>query len=82
MFLWAALTYLPDGTVRTLAVIAGTAACCAFLAMGAAMRKAPLPEEQPACRMREPTPDERWWCTALVALLVQVALVCVGMATG
>ncbi|WP_225850922.1 hypothetical protein [Streptomyces sp. HPF1205] len=81
MFVWAGMTYVVAGAARTLSVLAGTVATGAYLAMGVAMGKAPLRGEIPACRMGDPTPYHRWERTGTLALLVQVAVICLGAAS-
>ncbi|MEU6850629.1 hypothetical protein ABZ901_11965 [Actinacidiphila alni] len=81
MLLWAGAVFVPPGAVRAAESVAGAAAVCSFLAMGAAMAKVPLPGEVPACRRSEGTPFDRWQLTAFAAVLVQLALLGVGIAS-
>lgn len=81
LLIWAAATYAPPGLLRVLASLAGAAACCAFLAAGVAWGSLPLPGEVPHCRRDESTPYDRRAFAGFGALIVQVALVCIGIAT-
>lgn len=78
--IWAQVAYTAPGALRILGTLAGAAACCAFLAAGAAWGTVPLPGEVQPCRWHDPTPFDRWALTGIGALLVQVALVCIGTA--
>jgi hypothetical protein len=80
MLVWAQTTYVPPGVLRTVGTLAGAVACCTFLAAGAAAGKLPLPGEVPECRRHDYTPYDRWALAGIVALVVQVALVSVGIA--
>ena len=79
MLIWAGMTYAPPGMVRVLVSLAGAAACCAFLAAGAALGSLPLPGEVPHCRRDDLTPYEWRARVGIWALFVQVALVCIGV---
>jgi hypothetical protein len=81
MLIWAEAAYAPPGMLRVLAGLAGAAACCAFLAAGAAWGKLPLRGEVPQCRRYELTPYDRRALGGFGALFLQVVLVCIGVAT-
>jgi hypothetical protein len=81
LLIWAGMTYTPPGILRALAGLAGTVACCAFLAAGAAWGSLPLPGEVPHCRRYDSTPYDRRALAGFGALTVQVALMCTGIAT-
>ena len=80
MVIWAEVTYAPPGMVRVLVCLAGAAACCAFLAAGAAWGGLPLRGEVPHCRRDDLTPYDRRALAGIGALFMQVALVCIGVA--
>jgi hypothetical protein len=81
MFVWAGMTYVVAGPVKALSTLAGTMAAGAYLAMGVAIGKAPLPDEIPLCRMGDLTAYERWEWAGTLALLVQIAVVTFGVAS-
>ena len=81
MLIWAELTYASPGMLRALVCLAGAAACCAFLAAGAAWGDLPLRGEVPHCRRNGLTPYDRRALAGIGALIVQVVLVCIGAAT-
>ncbi|MEU6851197.1 hypothetical protein ABZ901_14860 [Actinacidiphila alni] len=81
MLIWAGVTFVAPGLLRSGGVLAGAVACCAFLIVGATAGGLPLPGEVPTCRMiRSTTPWDRWSWPGVGAALVQIALMCVGIA--
>ncbi|HEY5834571.1 hypothetical protein [Streptomyces sp.] len=74
MLVWAGMTYCAPGVMRTLGALAGAAACCAFLAAGAAWGSLPLPGELPPCRTHDLTPYDRRALAGAGALLAQIVL--------
>jgi hypothetical protein len=76
---WVTLAFVAPGLARTAGIVAGAVAACAFLAAGAALGKLPLPGEVPACRADDWTPYDHWLWTGAGALVLQCALLSVGI---